>query len=203
MARNILWEGLLVACVGLGFALAANEFSPRGLSLTRNYFPVGRILPATTPLPNTNSVGSTNLTVAEGVIAELQANGLQLATSNQAAAWFTDPRRQTAKIVFVDARNEEDYKNGHIPGAWLFNPYEEEKYLNAVAPVCQAADKVLVYCHGGECDDSLSAATELRDVGVPGTNIFVYAGGMSEWLTTGRPVETGPQNSSQWLNQNP
>jgi rhodanese-related sulfurtransferase len=150
------------------------------------------------PAVPTGPDDGTNLTEAESVLATLKANGLQLASSNQVAAWFADPRRQTHQIVFVDARNEDDFKGGHIPGAWLFNPYEEDKYAATVVPVCQAAEVVLVYCNGGECDDSLSAAVKLRERGIPNPKLYVYAAGMTEWLTSGRPVETGPRDSGQF-----
>src|ERR1051325_724481 len=36
---KILLEAVWLAIVGVFLALAANQFSPRGLALTRNYFP--------------------------------------------------------------------------------------------------------------------------------------------------------------------
>src|SRR5439155_18196318 len=37
--KRVLLEALIVAAIGLAVALLANLVSPRGLSLTRNYFP--------------------------------------------------------------------------------------------------------------------------------------------------------------------
>jgi rhodanese-related sulfurtransferase len=241
---------LLVVLVGVLFALAANHLSPRGLSLTRNYFPsagptqgaagtVVRESPANiivrgnrtnavvqgTPTnavvrekpekavvpgnpPNAvvqekpeNAVvraspaSVPNQTPQEALAAQIKARGLQLAVSNQVVAWFNDPRRQTRQLVFIDARNEEDFQKGHVPGAWLFDPYQPERYFAAVTPVCQAAEQIVVYCHGGDCDDSLTAASLLEDLGIPGAKIAIYGGGMTEWPATGLPVETGAQNS--------
>jgi len=39
--RNVLLEALFVAVIGAVFAFGANLVSPRGLALTRNYFPAG------------------------------------------------------------------------------------------------------------------------------------------------------------------
>jgi len=236
--KAVLLEGLLVACLGLGFALAANRLSPHRLSLTEDYFPAG-IAPVVPAVPNATAGGtnlttaesvvatvktnsmpltssnqaaqvipsspgdSTNQTGAESVLATLKANGLQVASSNQVAAWFADPRRQTHQIVFVDARNEDDFKGEHIPGAWLYNPYEEDRYAATVVPVCLAAEVVVVYCNGGECDDSLSAAVKLRERGVQNPKLYVYAAGMPEWLTSGRPVETGARDSGQFVKTTP
>ncbi len=208
---------------GVLFALAANQLSPRGLSLTRNYFPAASTAkgadratvrespanavlqanPAKTagqanPAGATNreiSVTATNQSPAELLAAQIKARGLHLAVSNQVVAWFNDPRRQTRQIVFIDARNEEDFQKGHVPGAWLFDPYQPDKYFAKIMPVCQAAEQIVVYCHGGDCDDSLTAAGLLLDIGITGAKISIYGGGMTEWPATGLPVETGAQNS--------
>ncbi len=192
--RLILREVLLVSVTGLAVALLGNQLSPRGLSLTRNYFPSTAAAPA---LVRDVAVTTTNQSAAEKLAVEVKSAGLQLASRAQIGAWFADPRRLAGKIIFVDARNETDYFKGHIPGAWLFDPYQPEKYFPTVVPACQNAEEIVVYCHGGDCDDSLSAATLLKQVGIPGDKLHVYGGGMGEWQTTAQPVETGPQNSGQ------
>ena len=193
--HSVLWEALFVALAGLAFAILANQLSPRGLSLTRNYFPIAS--GAAPSVVRAVATTVTNQPPAERLRAELQAAGLQLATSNQVIAWFADPRRLTQHILFIDARNEADYRQGHVPGAWMFDPYQPEKYFPTVVPAAQAAEIIVVYCHGGDCDDSLSAATLLQQVGIPGKKISVYGGGFGEWQTLGQPVETGSQNSGQ------
>ena len=45
-ARRILGEAVLVTAAGIIFALAANQVSPLGLKLGRNYFPGGMARPA-------------------------------------------------------------------------------------------------------------------------------------------------------------
>jgi len=195
VVRSILGEALLVVLAGLAFAIIANQLSPRGLNLSRNYFPAA----AGTNLTVVREMAATvtNQPPSEHLRAELQAAGLQLAVSNQVIAWFADPRRLTQHILFIDARNEADYRQGHVPGAWMFDPYQPEKYFPTVVPAAQAAEIIVVYCHGGDCDDSLSAATLLQQVGIPGKKISVYGGGFGEWQTLGQPVETGSQNSGQ------
>ena len=53
----------------------------------------------------------------------------------------------------------------------------------------------MVYCNGGDCDDSESAAILLRNVGIPNLKLFVYVGGIKQWMANGLPVETGARNS--------
>ena len=183
-------------------AIAASQMSPGRLNPVGNSIPVASNLGGPVVL-NGGSPTTTNASSAETLAAQIKAAGFQPASSNQVVAWFADPRRQTQKIVFVDARNEDEYKAGHIPGAWLFDPAHPEKYFTVVQPVCEAAEQVIVYCQGSDCDDSLTAATLLRDIGIPQPKIAVYGAGMDEWLTTGLPVEVGAQNSGKWLKTRP
>jgi rhodanese-related sulfurtransferase len=202
-AGQVLWEGVIVALAGALFAFAANEVSPRGLHLARNYFP-GAVR---SPRPTANAsrlvpgAGGTNAAVpspAQLLAARLQAKGLQPAESNQVAQLFRDARYAQELIVFVDARDDRHYQEGHIPGAWQFDPYHAEIHLATVLPVCQAAERIVVYCTGGECEDSEFAAILLRDAGLPKEKLFVYGGGMTEWTTSGLPVEIGERKSGNF-----
>jgi rhodanese-related sulfurtransferase len=60
----------------------------------------------------------------------------------------------------------------------------------------------VVYCHGGDCDDSESAAILLRDVGIATRKLFIYTGGIPEWTTNGLPVEIGGRNSGNLRSTN-
>ena len=192
--KRVFQEALLVAVIGAAFAFGANLISPRGLALTRNYFPadINRPVPAARDVANTNPPASSP---AQLLAARLKEQGLQGVDGRQAAQLFHDPRFQQGSIAFIDARDEQHYREGHIPGACEFDPYHPEKYLATVLPVCQAAEQIVLYCNGGDCDDSESAAITLRDVGIANRKLFVYLGGITEWTTNGLPVETGGRNS--------
>ena len=184
--RKVLLEWLLVAVTGAAVALAANGLSPRGLNLTRNYFPAGSTAA-------TNASSPANL-----LAARLREQGIHLANSNQVSQFFTDPRYGQELIVFIDARDEQHYLDGHIPGACLFDYYHPEKYIATVLQLCQTAEQIVVYCNGGDCEDSVFAANMLRDAAIPGEKLFVYGGGIAEWTTNGHPVEVGPRHSGQF-----
>jgi rhodanese-related sulfurtransferase len=205
--RKVTTETVLVMLVGVAFALAANALSPRGLKLTRNYFPEAEkpvTVAAATPV-RTNAAPSSVATAVANPLDEtlrrLEGRGLQLVNSNAVLELFQDPRYLQSLIVFVDARDDEHYSAGHIPGAWQFNHYRPEAHLPMVLPTCMIAQKVVVYCTGGHCEDSEFAAVMLRDNGVPRENLFVYAGGITEWKALGRPVEMGTRQSGQLLKQ--
>ena len=78
-----------------------------------------------------------------------------------------------------------------------FDPYYPEKYFPTALSPCQAAEQIVVYCNGGDCDDSESAAITLRDVGIAVNKLFVYGGGIPDWVTNGMPVESGGRNSGK------
>jgi rhodanese-related sulfurtransferase len=196
---QIFWEAVLVAIFGAAFAFVANQISPLGLAPTRDYFPAGTahlVRPfAGAGLPSIGGTNSEVVSPAQFLAAQMKEKGLQLMDGPQTAQFFHDPRFQQGKIVFIDARDEEHYQQGHIPGAYEFDPYHPEKYFGDVLPVCQKAEQVVVYCNGGDCDDSETAAILLQDVGIPNQKLFVYGGGITEWMTNSLPVEIGIRNS--------
>jgi rhodanese-related sulfurtransferase len=110
---------------------------------------------------------------------------------------FRDPRYEQGLVIFIDARDDQHYAAGHIPGAWPFDRFRPEQYLPTVLPACLTAVKVVVYCNGGECEDSEFAAIMLRDAGVPREALFIYAGGITEWKAQRLPMEAGARRSGE------
>lgn len=206
--RRILAEALLVAAAGSAIAFTANTLSPRGLKLSRNYFLTGEDTVATNRpavAMSTNAASNhdaeTNLSaVALISVPRLDAKGLQAIDSAQAMRFFKDPRRENDLLVFMDARDEENYQRGHIPGAYELDPYHPDKYLPTVFPVCQAAEVIVVYCTSSDCEDSELGALFLRNIGIPNEKIYVYAGGIMDWQTNHFPVETGDRQSGNISN---
>jgi rhodanese-related sulfurtransferase len=202
--KQIILEALLVIVVGLGLSLAANAISSRGLVLSRDYFPgqtkavpvAPKPAPVVKPAPVAPSPVSTNEpSEAELLTQRLRDKGLQELKRVQAEKLFHDPRARDQRIVFIDARDEDHYKDGHIPGAFALDPYYPDRQLETVLPVCVEAEQVVVYCTGGDCEDSDTDAILLRDAGVPNQRIFVYGGGFTEWSDFHLPLETGARNS--------
>lgn len=195
--KRVLLEALLVAAVGAVVAFAANALSPRGLKLTQDYFH-GETVPLPRPKTNRTEVVTANTnSTADPVIARLKEKGLRVVNSDQAVELFHDPLFQRGGIIFVDARNDEHYQGGHIPGAYQFDNYHPENYMGTVFPACQSAEKIIVYCTGGNCEDSQFAALTLRDAQIPNEKLFVYTGGITEWTNHGYAVELGERNSGR------
>ena len=192
--RNVLIETVVVAAGGIILAIAANAVSPRGLQLKRDYFPADRLQGRLNGQSNqVATVTGTNVGGPDLLIAQLSAEGLRLTETDQATTLFRDPGFAQGLIIFVDARNDEHFQQGHIPGAYQLDHFHPERYIDTVLPACQTAQQIVVYCTGGTCDDSLQTAIFLRDAGIPKERLYVYAGGVTEWTAKGLPIESGPR----------
>jgi rhodanese-related sulfurtransferase len=197
--KRVLLESLLVAALGGVFAFGANALSPHGLKLARDYFP-GDTRSHSVPVSTNAVTNPTPVTTAHShsVVDHLREKGLNAVDSQQAEQLFRDPRFEQNLIVFIDARKDEAYLGGHIPGAFQLDRFHPENYLGEVMPACLGAQQIVIYCNGGECEDSEFAAIMLRDsVRIPGEKLLVYAGGITEWKSKGLPIETGARRSGQ------
>ena len=58
-----------------------------------------------------------------------------------------------------------------------------------ILPLSQTAEVIVIYCKGGDCEDSELAAVMLGQAGVPRERIFIYPGGFAEWSAQGLPLE--------------
>jgi len=204
----VLLEALFVVVVGTGIALRANAVSPRGLPRIRHpsLAPAKRTLETggtSSPLESGRAASPSLGGVATGLAARLESRGLTLVNSNQVEQLFRDPRRDAELVVFVDARDAPQYEDGHIPAAYLLDPYRPEHGLGSVLAVAATAEQLVVYCSGGDCEDSELAAGLLLDSGIPGSKVMVYGGGLAEWTTNGLPIEVGTRRSGRMRTANP
>ena len=192
--RSLLLEAVVVGVTGLGLALLANQLSPRGLVLTRDYFgSSARRTP--TAADAAGPAPARAVTDARGPEPGLIRDGFRAVKLDEALRWQADPRRERGLIVFVDARADRPFRDGHIPGAIQFDPFYPEKRLTEVLAACSLADQVVIYCNGGDCTDSSLVAHLLRDAGVPVARLAVFVGGISEWKAHRSPIEVGERNS--------
>ncbi len=87
------------------------------------------------------------------------------------------------EIIFIDARDEEEFAEGHIKGAILAPSTPE---LVQLTP--DRSTPIVTYCGGGDCDVSMQLAEELM-YDWDYERIFVYLGGWPEWKAAEYPVE--------------
>jgi rhodanese-related sulfurtransferase len=191
IVRQTLVDAVFVAGIGGLLALAANFFSPRGLSLHRDYFP------APAPAATGSAAGPASTPPAAiASAARLTRRGFAVIALARGQELFRDARRAEGRIVFVDARDDRSFQAGRIPGAIQLDHYRLERHAAAVLAACLPAEQVVVYCHGGNCEDSELAAGDLRDLGVPAAKILIFAGGFEEWRRAGLPTEAGGKGAA-------
>jgi rhodanese-related sulfurtransferase len=102
----------------------------------------------------------------------------------QASLLFSENR-----ALFLDARSEKEYKNGHVRGA-LSLPWEDvEQQFIEVAENLENQKAIITYCDGENCLLSHDLALFLKDMGFK--NVYVLVNGWSIWKNAGLPVEKG------------
>jgi rhodanese-related sulfurtransferase len=96
-------------------------------------------------------------------------------------------------VVFLDGRESVDYDDGHIRGAVSLPFYEAADVFPRVRETLQAAEYIIVYCEGKDCEVALFIATDLSEAGYD--SVAVYAGGYDEWAAAGFPTDRMEEES--------
>jgi len=92
-------------------------------------------------------------------------------------------------VLLIDAREPEEYTQGHIPGA-LSMPYDEvSSEPERLEKLAAGGKAIAVYCGGGACELSLNLAWDLISAGQK--KVVVYMGGYPEWVAAGYPIDQG------------
>ena len=88
-------------------------------------------------------------------------------------------------VLFLDARDDGYYAQGHIKGA-IKNIFFMELIFN-IESIQSKTDPLVVYCGDPGCGDSEDLAYDLQDSGF--TKLYVFKGGWLEWSAAGYPSE--------------
>jgi len=109
--------------------------------------------------------------------------------SGDDAAWLA-----ARGVLVVDARRTKVYEEGHVAGARNISPWEGDADAKITALVNEGRDgalPVLVYCSGGDCEDSHMLAQRLYGGGF--NNLLVYKDGWPDWVRRGGKSAMGPE----------
>ena len=113
-------------------------------------------------------------------------------------AWLEISGDQAAELFgrktvpFLDARRTAVYGQGHVAGARPFSVWEADADDKVKAFFQEGPDQsapVVVYCSGGDCEDSHMLAEKLYKVGFD--NVLVYKDGFPDWQKRALPVTQG------------
>ena len=169
---------LVLAClVGLTF----NARRSAGLVLTRDYFPVLKVSNSNESAEESNSADAPAL-----------EHGFNVVSLSEALDYYS---RGESSIVFIDARDDAHYEKCHIPSAIQFDYYHPDEYIDNVCDFAADAEIVIIYCNGGECEDSIQTArylTEEIEEPLPFEIVHVFEGGIQAWYEAGNECE--PEN---------
>lgn len=136
-------------------------------------------------------------------VAQLTAQGYQVIGHADVVKLHDSPEFAQEQVVFVDARADSPYQEGHIAGAYQLDHFHLEAYMPGVKAACDAADKIVVYCNGGECEDSKLVSSDLMDAGILPSRVYVYVGGIMAWKKHRLPLERGARNSRDFYESVP
>lgn len=94
-----------------------------------------------------------------------------------------------AGVVFVDARSEDEYENGHVAGA-IHMPIETGTLPDGAESTLAGARTIVAYCDtSNACARSTRLAGLLSMAGFP--DVRVLRGGLQDWIEHGYPAEAG------------
>ncbi len=91
--------------------------------------------------------------------------------------------------LFLDARNPEDFGDGHISDAVNLPAHafiDSLQYLENL----DFGIHIITYCDGEDCNASIDLAADLKMMGFSKVNFFF--GGWQEWRDAGYPIESSP-----------
>lgn len=161
--KTIVFEAALIIGTAAIFALIVNSISPKGIALLGQWDP------------------SKGVVSANGKSRQMPAE-FEISNSRAAKVLFDNP-----ETVFVDARSQEQYEQGHIKGAVSFPAWDFDSRIEAFLDRYPSDRPLVIYCSGRECEDSHMLAKQLSDIGF--SNVKVYIDGFPAWQAEGFPIE--------------
>ena len=104
-----------------------------------------------------------------------------------------------SSALFLDARDETAFVQGHIAGARHLPWHDADDYLMDIIPELSPERLIITYCDGEICNLSHDLAVLLREMGFINTKVLVN--GWTVWREAGLPMETGLSESHTDLTQ--
>jgi len=193
--KQSIFEALALLVLACVVGLAFNARRSAGLVLTRDYFPVltdprgGQADPEAGDSADPRG-GLSGPPISND--AQLPQHGFNVVSLSEALEYYSHGE---SSIVFIDARDDATYEKCHIPSAIQFDYYRPDDYIDNVRDFAADAEIVIIYCNGGECEDSIQTArylTEEIEDPLPFEMVHVFEGGIQAWYDAGNERE--PEN---------
>lgn len=85
-------------------------------------------------------------------------------------------------VMILDARNEHEFAEGHLPNSRNIFALEFEQYIPELIGMNKDI-RIIVYCGGGQCELSHELSNNL--IGLGFKKIYIYLGGWEDWKKNG------------------
>jgi len=125
------------------------------------------------PLPMQQKVGETSKTTIEEQ-GPVKAKAINF---SQVKKLMADP-----SVMILDARNEHEFAEGHLPNSRNIFALEFEQYIPELIGMNKDI-RIIVYCGGGQCELSHELSNNL--IGLGFKKIYIYLGGWEDWKKNG------------------
>lgn len=170
--KNIAKEMLILIIIAIVTAFSVNFVSPNGIALIGDW------------------------DISKGVISAKSKNDIVVHELEIENAQTAKQIYDQGNAVFVDARAEEIFEEGHIKGAVSLPLNQFDNRIGKFKAAYPLSSYIITYCSGRECDDSHELAQQLFAKGY--TNINVFIDGYPGWKEAGYPTASAARR----LNRN-
>jgi len=161
--KDIAIELIILLSLSFFIAFSVNFFSPRGIALFGEWDTLQGVITAKSK--------------DDIVVHELEIEDVRKAKEIY----------DSGKALFVDARVQELYEDGHIKRAVSLPINKLDLLIDKFINEYPISTWIVTYCSGRECQDSHKLAQYLFERGY--INISVLADGYPDWEGAGYPIE--------------
>jgi rhodanese-related sulfurtransferase len=161
--RKTIKEIIILVGVSVTLSMAVNFLSPKGIAMVGQWDTAKGVI---TARPSGTEDGGPEEINSVARAKEIFDNG---------------------NVLFVDARSQEKYEDGHIPGAVSLPVGQFDELIGSFLDQHAAARSIVTYCSGRTCEDSHHLARLLSESGFD--NVRVFIDGFPGWEAQGFPIE--------------
>ncbi len=163
--KKFLSQALLICLISFVLAITFNQFSATPLPILMPYIP--------SALLELSNIRDNQGNLISDFIQEMEADLLKILLENREA-------------LFIDARNESDFNQAHIPTAINLPVTRFDKEYQGRKGELAGKKIIVCYCSSKDCSDARLLAVKLYVQGHK--DIFVLTGGIDEWIAGDNPV---------------
>ncbi len=200
MIKRVVLPVVVILAVGSLMGMGFNSARAKNrINMRRNYFAVAATAsPKASTSESTDASDGSTSSALDGPSQESTDTPKEGKTLNhpftpvtldEVVDLYLSDGYQTGDVVFIDARSEENFAQEHIIGSFNIDNYNADDMYAEYEQYVLAANTIVVYCGGGDCEDSIFLSTYLTNRGVSMDTIRLFEGGMKAWLNDNLEVE--------------